>query len=117
MSCDGAGGGLDADGRQAGIGHPAYRGAADDGRDADDGLRADSIGDPWYREDDPDADDRVRRRQQDEVSLVDRRENSGSRRSRVRAYSVEVQRRNLRVKPDPPLLEVDRAPAVLVIDQ
>jgi hypothetical protein len=99
--------GGDADRRQARVGHAAHRCAADDPGDPHDGLGRGRVADAGHGEDRADADDRVGRRQQDEVRRCDRLEDT-RRRGRVRrAYRRDLLRRDRGVQPDPPLLEVD----------
>ena len=80
MGADRGGGGLHSDRGQAGVSHAAHRRAADYGRDANHGLPAHGVGDAGHRQDDADADDRIRRRQQDEIGRGDRLEHAWSRR-------------------------------------
>ena len=72
---------LDADRRQAGVGHAAHGGAADDRADADDGRGrgAQRVADAGDREDRADRDHGVRRRDHHDVGVGDRVEHAGRR--------------------------------------
>ena len=110
VRADGLGGGLDADHRQAFIGHPAQRLSGDDGGVADDRRRrrAQRATDSGHGEDRADAHHRIGRREQHDVGVGDRLGDTGARGGLVGADESEAVGGDLGAVAHPPLLEVDR---------
>ena len=114
VAADGLGARLDADRGEAGVGHAAHRRAADDRRDADDGLRAQRLGDARHLQDRADAHHRVARREHHDVGLGDRVEHAGRRRRRCSAPIATIaDAGSAGPVAHPPLLEVDHPLAAL----
>jgi hypothetical protein len=92
--------------------------AADEGGDPHDGSggAAQRISHPRHPEDDADRDDRVARREEDDVGLPDGVEDPGSRGGAVHADGDEALGGDRGLVPHPPLLEVDGALSLLVLD-
>src|SRR6266550_2480799 len=101
---------LDPDGRQAGVGHTAYRLAADDRRQPDDlgPGPGDRLADARHGEDRADTDDRIARRDEQDVRAGDRLDDARRRPRIVDTDLHELLRRHRRPVLDPPFLEVDR---------
>ena len=118
VAADPFGADLDADRRQAGIGHAAHRRVADDGGQADDrgGRGEDRLADAGHAEDRPDGHDRVARRDQDDVGGGDRLEHARCGLGVVDAHLHERAGGQRGTVLDPPLLEVDGPARAVEVD-
>ncbi len=118
MLGDRRGGGLDAHRGEHLVGHPAHGRVPDDGGEADHGHPGlgDRLPDAGHREDGAHGDDRVGRREEDDVRLSDRLQDPGRGLGLLGPHGHDGLGGDRRAEPDPVLLEVDHLALAVHLD-